>query len=51
MSTEAGAQESKEDRRFTRFMCLKGGPALTEEVAMTGGMVRTGGSPYGEGCN
>jgi hypothetical protein len=49
MTTEAGAQESKEGRRFTRFTYLKGGPASTEEVAMTEGMVRTGGSPYEEG--
>jgi hypothetical protein len=49
MTTEAGAQESKEGRWITRFMCLKGGPASREEVAMTEGVVRTGGNPYEEG--
>ena len=46
MTEGAGVQELKEGRRFTRFMFLKDGPASTEEVAMTEGVVRTGGNPY-----
>ena len=45
----AGVQELKEERLVTRLMCLKGGPASTEEKGKTGGVVRTGGNPYEKG--